>query len=165
MLTGSSRNKHSGFTYLTVLFIIVVMGIMLARAGLGWSQAEQREKELDLLFAGNAYRQAIMMYYERTPGLIKNYPATLEDLLTDTRYNLPQHYLRKLYRDPVMNQQQWNTIMAPEGGIMGVHSFSKEKLIKTAGFDEANISFEGAARYSDWEFVYVPRAVIPRQTQ
>ena len=34
----------------------------------------------------------------------------------------PQHYLRKLYRDPVTNQQQWGIILAPEDGIMGVQS-------------------------------------------
>lgn len=165
MRTGNCQQRQAGLTYLTVLFVIAVAGIMLANTGIAWSQAGQRERELDLLFVGNEYRQAIMLFYERTPGTIKRYPARLEDLLTDSRYNPPQHYLRKLYRDPVINQKQWDIIIAPEGGIMGVQSLSNGKPIKTTGFDEVNISFEGAASYSSWKFTYVPQAVIQPQAQ
>jgi len=165
MRIGNCRQRQAGLTYLTILFVIAVAGIVLANAGVNWSQANQREKELELLFVGNEYRQAIMQYYERTPGTIKRYPANLEDLLTDSRYNPPQHYLRKLYRDPIVNQKQWCIIAAPEGGIMGVQSLSNAKPIKTSGFDEINISFEGAASYSSWKFTYVPQALIPQQAQ
>lgn len=165
MRTGNYRKRQAGVTYLAVLFVIAVAGIMLAKAGVNWSQEGQREKELELLFIGNEYRQAIKQYYERTPGMVKHYPASLEDLLTDTRYNPAQHYLRKLYRDPMTKQKLWGTIMAPEGGIMGVHSLSNLKPIKIGGFDAANLSFEGATSYSGWTFIYVPQTVIQRSAQ
>jgi prepilin-type N-terminal cleavage/methylation domain-containing protein len=59
-------------------------------------------------------------------GAVKRYQAKLEDLLTDSRYNPPQHYLRRLYRDPIMNQKRWGIITALGGGIMGVHSLSEQ---------------------------------------
>lgn len=168
MATGKFKAKllkrQSGFTYLTILFAIAVAGIVLAQTGINWSQANQREKERDLLFIGNQFRQAISVYYERTPGTVKHYPNKLEELLTDKRYNTPQHYLRKIYRDPITNQKQWGLIMAPEGGIMGVHSLSGAKPIKTTGFDYANISFEGLKTYSEWTFSYNPQTLVQQQS-
>lgn len=165
MRTGNYRQRQAGVTYLAVLFVIAVAGIVLAKAAVNWSQTGQREKELELLFIGNEYRQAIKQYYERTPGTLKHYPASFEDLLTDTRYNPAQHYLRKLYRDPMTKQKLWGTIMAPEGGVMGVYSLSNLKPIKISGFDEVNLSFEGATSYLNWSFSYVPLAVIQRNAQ
>lgn len=160
MLTGKLLRRQGGFTYLTVLFAIAVAGVVLARTGIDWSQASQREKEKELLFVGNQYRQAITLYYQRTPGAIKRYPAKLEDLLTDTRYNPPQHYLRNLYRDPVTNQQQWGMITAPEGGIMGVHSLSDATPYKSTNFSYQDQAFESATKYSDWKFFYSPQIFV-----
>jgi hypothetical protein len=47
-------------------------------------------------------------------------------------------------------------VKAPDGGIMGVYSASEDKLLKTAGFGYFNRDFEGAAKYSDWKFLYNP---------
>ncbi len=156
MRIGKLRDRQAGFTYLTLLFAIAVAGIVLANTGIDWGQTAQREKEQELLFIGNQYRQAIALYYQRTPGAVKRYPTSLDDLLTDTRYNPPQHYLRKLYRDPFMNRKQWGSIMAPEGGIMGVYSLSDKTPIKRANFSYADQAFEGAAKYTDWKFIYTP---------
>lgn len=157
MRNGNYPKRQGGFTYLTILFAIAVAGVVLSNTGIDWSQASQREKDRELLFIGNQYRQAIALYYERTPGTVKRYPAKLEDLLTDIRYNPPQHYLRKLYRDPVLNQKQWGIITAPEGGIKGVHSLSDAAPVKSANFGYADLSFEGKSKYSDWQFTYAPK--------
>ncbi len=157
-------NRQAGFTYLAILFAIAVIGVALAVTGINWSKEGQREKERELLYIGNQYRQAIALYYERTPGMVKQYPKKLEDLLTDTRYVTPQHYLRKIYRDPVTNSTEWGITPAPEGGIMGVHSLSEAAPIKTANFDYANQSFEGTGKYADWVFAYRP-PVIAASTQ
>ena len=154
MRTGRLQKRQGGFTYLTILFAIAVAGVVLANTGIDWSQANQREKERELLFVGGQYRQAIALYYERTPGAVKRYPAKLEDLLTDNRYNPPQHYLRKLYRDPILNQERWGIVTVPGGGIMGVHSLSDAVPIKSTNFGYADQGFEGATKYSDWRFVY-----------
>ncbi len=156
-------HRQSGFTYLAILFAIAIAGVVLAKAGLNWSQSAQREKEKELLFVGTEYRKAIMLYYERTPGTVKKYPAKLEDLLQDTRYVTPVRYLRKLYRDPISNQAEWGLDMAPGGGIMGVHSLSTAAPIKTSGFAYADASFEGAGKYADWVFSYAPPIAIAVQ--
>lgn len=157
------KKEQSGFTYLAILFTIAIASVTLGQTGLNWSQENQREKERELLFIGNQFRQAIAVYYERTPGAVKHYPDKLADLLTDKRYNAPQHYLRKLYRDPFTNQKQWGLVVAPEGGIMGVHSLSNLKPIKTSGFDYANVSFEGTHSYSEWIFSYTPQTSVQQR--
>jgi len=51
------------------------------------------------------------------------------------RYSTTQHRLRQLYRDPITNQTKWGVVIAPEGGIMGVHSSSSATPIKRANLD------------------------------
>lgn len=153
--------RQSGFTYLAILVAVAVMGVMLALVGVNWSQAAQRDKEAELLFVGDEYRKAIMLYYEHTPGAVKKYPAKLEDLLLDRRYVTQQRYLRKLYRDPITNKTQWELVMSPEGGIMGVHSQSTAAPIKVSGFPLVDASFENAASYSSWVFSYIPAVLTP----
>lgn len=160
MRIGKRKKRQTGFTYLTILFAIAMAGVILANTGIDWSQSAQREKERELLFIGNQYRQAIALYYERTPGVIKRYPTKLDELLSDTRYNPPQHYLRKLYRDPILNQEQWGIVTAPGGGIMGVHSLSSTFTIKSTNFGYEDRAFEGVTKYSDWQFVYTPQISV-----
>jgi type II secretory pathway pseudopilin PulG len=60
-----SRSK--GFTYLSLLIVVAITAGALAAAGGVYSQAAQREKERELLFVGEQFRQAIALYYWRTP--------------------------------------------------------------------------------------------------
>jgi type II secretory pathway pseudopilin PulG len=150
--------RDSGFTYLTVLIIIALMGVGLALAGEVWHTAAMRDKEAELLFVGNQYRNAISLYYESTPGAVKRYPRTLEELLKDERYPTVRRYLRSLYPDPVTGKPEWGIIKAPDGGVMGVYSLSEEQPFKAANFRPRDKTFEGAAKYSDWKFAYLPQA-------
>jgi len=159
MASGSRRQE--GFTFVAVLIALAVIGAALAATGEVWSQARQREQEKELLFVGNQFRQAIALYYERTPGTAKQYPMTLEDLLRDARYPSMQRYLRKLYADPLSGKPEWGIIKGPDGGIMGVYSLSSREPIKTAGFTGPNNVLEGAVHYSDWRFQYEPTVVAP----
>lgn len=155
--------RQNGFTYLTVLFLIAFMGLGLSIAGEVWHTAVMREREAQLLYAGNQYRRAIARYY--VSGL-NQFPRTLEDLLKDPRKPGTERYLRKLYPDPLTGKSEWGIVKAPDGGIMGVFSQSEDKPIKTAGFALANRDFEGAAKYVDWKFVYNPAALqvpVPQQ--
>jgi len=138
------------------LITIGVLGAGLAAYGELASHAAQREKERELLFAGNQFRQAIGAYYERTPGAVKRFPQKLEDLLEDKRHPMPQRYLRKMYRDPMTGERQWGVIDAPGGGIMGVYSLSEARPIKAAGFAARDSTLADSARYADWTFSYVP---------
>jgi type II secretory pathway pseudopilin PulG len=145
--------RKRGFTYLTVLVVVAFMGLGLAVAGQVWRTALMRDREVELLYAGNQYRRAIERYY--VSGL-SQYPRALDDLLKDPRKPGTERYLRKLYADPMTGKSEWGIVKAPDGGIMGVYSRSEDKPIKTANFPLVNRDFEGAAKYSDWKFVYNP---------
>ncbi|NOU26027.1 MAG: type II secretion system protein [Methylotenera sp.] len=149
-----SKKNIVGFTYLGVLFIITILGITLALAGTLYSFTQQREKERQLLFVGNQFKQAIGLYYQRTPGYIKRYPVRLEYLLQDNRFVSVQRHLRKIYTDPMTKSQDWGLVNAPDGGIMGVYSKSTDFSLKVSGFEFANINLPNKPRYSDWQFIY-----------
>ena len=151
--------KQSGFTYVSLLLIVAAMGAGFAAFGELASSAAKREKELELLFVGDAYRHAIGQYYESSPAGHKVYPKSLEQLLKDERFAFNRRYLRRLYRDPVTGKDL-ATVESPEGGIMGVRSASEAPPAKTANFPAGYETFEGAQRYADWQFVYTPAATV-----
>ena len=148
------RRNQNGFTYLGLLFAVAMAGVALAATGTLWSTQRQREREQELLFVGNQIRQAIDSYYERSPGMVKHYPAKLDDLLKDNRFISVQRHLRQRYMDPLTDSPEWGLVAAPEGGVMGVYSLATGTPIKQAGFTQRNAEFEGKSRYLDWKFVY-----------
>lgn len=145
-----------GFTYLGLLAVVAIMGVLLVTAGEVWHMAQRREKEQELLFIGNQFRQAIDGYYEHTPGQGQRYPARLEDLLKDPRHPSTQRYLRRVYRDPVSGSEKWGLVKGPDGEIYGVHSLSEEEPIKKGNFSLADRNFEGRTKYADWVFMHTP---------
>jgi type II secretory pathway pseudopilin PulG len=144
------RREQRGFTYLTVLFIVAILGGGLALVGQMWETVAKREKEAELLFIGHQYRKAIERYFLSGPQ--RQYPRTLEDLLKDPRRPGAERYLRKLYPDPLTGAAEWGLVKAPDGGILGVHSLSTDKPLKIAGFKLRDAGFERAQTYADWKF-------------
>src|ERR1051325_8468823 len=86
----SAGSRQQGFTLAGALLLIAVTGRGMAACGEMAPPAGQREKEQELLFVGNQFRQAIGAFYEGTPGAAKQFPKKLEDLLQDQRYIFPQ---------------------------------------------------------------------------
>lgn len=148
--------RERGFTYIGVLLLVAIMGAVLAGTAVVWRTMSQRDKERELLFVGHEFRRAIGLYYERSPGGMKQYPKKLEDLLLDRRQTGVARYLRKIYRDPMTGRQEWGLVKGAGGAIMGVYSLSSDAPVKTGNFDEADRDFEGGASYQDWKFVYAP---------
>lgn len=157
MRPGRSR----GYTYLLMLFSVAIVGAVLASGGVVWRQEAQRARERELLLIGEEFRQAIGLYYERTPGGMKRYPEKLEELLGDDRYVSLQRYLRRVYRDPMTAKTEWGFVKGPGNSIIGVYSLAKGKPKKATGFGDINVGFEEALSYSDWKFVYIPPAPQP----
>lgn len=154
MVTRRAR----GFTYLAVLFIVAILMGGLALVGEVWETSARREKEAELLFIGNQYRRAIGLYYDSTPGGVKRYPRTLEDLVKDPRQPATQRHLRKFYPDPVTGKNEWGFVKAPDGGILGVHSLSEQPPVKIGGFRVRDAGLEGAQKYADWKFIHTQPA-------
>ena len=148
-----SSTRCGGFTYLTALFIIAIMGAGLALLGEIWETAALREREAELLYVGNQYRLAIERYVKSGGGL---YPRRLEDLIKDPRSVSPRRHLRQLYADPITGTKEWGIIKAPDGGILGVYSRSEDAPLKAANFKLRDKDLEKAKKYSDWKFFYAP---------
>ena len=153
------RRRERGYTFLALLLTVALLGLGLAGASELWSRTQQRERERELLFAGNQIRAAIAQYYFRTPGAVKRYPRRLEDLLQDDRYPNVTRYLRRIYNDPMTGQPAWGLVEAPGGGIMGVYSPSSVAPLKRGGFTPENKDFEAATRYAEWRLVFNPEAL------
>jgi type II secretory pathway pseudopilin PulG len=165
---GPGARRQLGFTYLGLLALVVLIGILLAAAGEVARTSAQRESETELLFIGHQYRDAIGRYFART----HRYPQTLEELVGVTNGAtgasgagaadpvggaLANRYLRRLYPDPMTGAVDWTLLPAPGGGIMGVASASARPPLKRAGFDDVDAGFDTAETYAGWSFVYDPR--------
>lgn len=155
--------RSAGYTYMTILFLVAIMSAGLGFVGEMWATTAQREREAELLYVGNQYRKAIERYYQNGP---RQFPRELAHLLQDSRKPNTERYLRRLYPDPLTGNPEWGLIKAPDGGIMGVHSLSNETPLKTDNFKLRDKEFMGAAKYSDWKFVFTsvasPTTVLPR---
>lgn len=148
--------SSAGFAYLGLLMVIVMMGAALAGAGTLWSAAQRREREQELLHIGHKFREAIGRYYENTPGVVKQYPPTLEALLRDERFPKPRRYLRRIDVDPISGMSNWGILEAPSGGVMGVYSLGVGTPAKQYGFSQDDQAFEGKKYYEEWIFAYIP---------
>lgn len=142
---------QNGFTLIGLLILVAVLGIALAAVGHVWQTTAQREREQELLFIGNAFRQALKSYEEQTPEGQPTRPANLNALLQDPRFPTPVRHLRKLYRDPITGDPRWGLLKEADG-IRGVFSLSTSQPLKTRGFSDENSSFTGKKRYADWVF-------------
>jgi len=155
-----AMRPQAGFSYVLVMFAVALLAIMAVRLLDIAATNEQRAREADLLYVGNAYREAIGVFYENTPGTVKRYPEQLSDLLQDPRTTTLQRPLRKLYRDPITSDVEWGLVRGGDERITGVYSLSDKAPIKTGGFPAVLAGFARAKQYRDWHFVYVPAATV-----
>lgn len=140
-----------GFTLIAVLAAMMLMALALQAVMAVISQQAQREREAQLLRIGNAMSAAIGLYYRSSPGSVKNWPRSLDDLTNDTRFVDTHRYLREIYPDPITISAEWGIVHSPDGGIAGVFSRSETAPLR-----------DGPGRrvhYSDWKFVFVPEPI------
>lgn len=147
-----SQHCQCGFTYLTAMFLVMLVGLALSGASEIWSAADQRARERELLWVGTQYARALNAYYQQSPGL-RQYPQKLEDLLEDKRFPMPKRHLRQLYPDPIMRSTEWGLILTADGRIAGVHSRSEDVPWKQAEFPLRWEDFKDSQSYAEWRFV------------
>ncbi|WP_460890934.1 hypothetical protein, partial [Ramlibacter alkalitolerans] len=150
-MRAGKRRHQGGFTYLGVLFLLVLLGLGLAGTGETWTIASRRAREKELLWTGNQYARAIRAYYMQSPGT-RQYPSQLEDLLEDRRFPQPRRHLRQLYNDP-MTRDRFDVVMSDTGRIAGVRSHSDDTPMKQDNFPARFRDFRGSTHYSDWLFI------------
>jgi type II secretory pathway pseudopilin PulG len=156
-VNGTRAHRRRGVVLLATLVAMTLLAIGLMAAIDVWSLSRQRERERELMFVGDQYRQAIRRYYLAAPaGGARGYPPSLEVLLGDDRFPIPVRHLRRAYPDPITGKAEWGQLKVGER-ILGVYSLSEAPPIKKAGFPLAYAAFADAEAYKDWVFAYLPR--------
>ncbi len=152
------KRRSQGLVLVALLLAMAFAGVVALLGAEGWATALQREREAELLFAGDQYRMAIRRYFYAAPaGQPRVLPAQLSDLLEDPRYPVPVRHLRRLYPDPVTGSADWG--LAMNGGrIAGVYSQADGAPLKQTGFPPADAAFEKSESYRQWVFLFVPPA-------
>jgi type II secretory pathway pseudopilin PulG len=163
-----TRFDDDGFTMVVLLVVIAIMAVGMSAMLPTWRQQAIREKEEELIFRGNQYARALVLYTRKNNNLL---PANI-DLLYEGRY------LRKKWKDPITNAdfgllaagQPANAQGAPQGpgapaggrggapapqpparggtgqifgSIQGVYSTSSDTSIRV---------YQNQQRYIDWQF-------------
>ena len=152
--------RERGMMLLGLLICLALGSIGLMAMVDNWALERQREREKDLLFAGDQYRQAIRKYYYGAPaGQPRQLPVNMAMLLEDDRYPTPVRYLRRLYPDPITGSDEWGEVRIGDR-LAGVYSKSKAQPVKQDGFAAAYEGFKMKDSYDSWAFVFA----IPTRT-
>ncbi|EHR73470.1 type II secretory pathway, pseudopilin PulG [Burkholderiales bacterium JOSHI_001] len=162
MRTPPWAGRQRGITYLALLLAVALTSGALAAGSAVWSHQQRREREKQLLWAGDQIRRALERYAATGADAAgRRFPARLEDLLEDNRSLVPRRHLRRLYHDPITHGQPWGLVRDERGGIVAVFSTSEAVPIKTSGFARGYTEFEDAQHYRDWRFAAVELAPPP----
>ena len=95
--------KQPGYSILILLFLIAVLGIGLLAAVPVWQTQIQREREMELIFRGQQYVEAVRKFTVKNPG---EFPESFEELLEE-------RCLRKPFPDPMTPDGEWLVILLP----------------------------------------------------
>ncbi|HZQ92998.1 MAG TPA: hypothetical protein VFA60_14490 [Terriglobales bacterium] len=104
------RSRQSGYVLLVIMLMMVIM--MIAAVAIAPAIATQirRDREEEMMHRGTQYARAIKRFYRKTG----RYPARLEELENTNQVR----FLRKRYKDPIANSDQWRIIHLGEARII-----------------------------------------------
>ena len=92
---ASRRSRHGisqdGYAMAALLVAMSVLAVFMTVALPVWNTQAQREKEAELVFRGEQYARAVMLYQRKFANAL---PPSVDVLLND-------RYLRKKYKDPI----------------------------------------------------------------
>ncbi len=103
----SSENGH---LLITLVVAITVSLILLTVATQVWTTVIRRDKEEELIFRGQEYVNGLRNFRKDRGRL----PTDLKELIERGQSN--QRYMRKLYKDPMSADGEWNYLyLSPDG--------------------------------------------------
>uniref|UniRef100_UPI0018FEC581 type II secretion system protein n=1 Tax=Ideonella sp. A 288 TaxID=1962181 RepID=UPI0018FEC581 len=149
------RATQRGVSYLALLLAVAITSGALAAGATVWSQVQRRQREAQLLWAGDQIRRALLAYSAFGAGGAEggdSFPRTLEDLLLDPRSPAKRRFLRKVYDDPITHSTDWGLVRNAQGRIIGVYSRSTAAPLKSGRFPRDYAAFARARSYADWRF-------------
>lgn len=165
-----SLPRDGGFTYFGLLLAIASAAGALAGGAYLLANDLRRDKELELLFAGDEIRRAIEAYHARNGAGVDPYPRTLDALLRDPHQPTVVRHLRRVRQDPMREPGAepppadtggWVLVRDVQGRVVGVHSGSAREPLKRSGFPKPYEGFAQARSYADWKFIATGALVAP----
>lgn len=89
-----SRADQRGYAMVALLVGLSVMSVLMSVALPVWSHATRREREDELIWRGEQYKRAIMLFQRK---FANTFPPTIDVLVE-------QKFLRKKYKDPITGE-------------------------------------------------------------
>jgi len=166
MRSGKALRREGGFTYLGLIILVTVIGLVGAATLKVDALLRRAAAEEELLETGAAFSEALRTYAEATPKGQPQQPPSLQELLKDPRVPGLRRHLRKVFVDPLTGKAEWGIVWANPGerrGVLAVYSLSKAKPLKLANFDKRFSGFENKEHVSDWKFVATGQALMQGQ--
>jgi type II secretory pathway pseudopilin PulG len=166
MRSGKPPPREGGFTYLGLIILVTVIGLVGAATLKVDALLRRAAAEEELLEIGAAFSEALRTYAEATPKGQPPQPPSLQELLKDPRFPGVRRHLRKIFVDPLTGKAEWGIVWANPGekrGVMAVYSLSNAKPLKVANFDQRFSGFENKQHVSDWKFVASGQALMQGQ--
>jgi hypothetical protein len=103
-------SSEAGYILLIVMMMATLLLISLAAALPSIYVEGQRDKEKELIFRGEQYARAIILFHEQ----FKRYPTSVKELLHTNNLS----FLRKAYPDPMTRSGKWRFIHATATGVV-----------------------------------------------
>ncbi len=97
-MTGKRKQSQSGFTLIELIVVVTIIGILAGIAIVQVRYAQRKAQESALRADLYEMRKAIDDFYADK----QRYPSDLNELVP--------HYLRKIPKDPITQQQDWDQI-------------------------------------------------------
>src|SRR5262245_38118626 len=101
-LHSCARRDDAGYAMAALLVGMAIMAVFLSVALPAWRTMIQREKEAELIFRGQQYARAIMLFQRKYAN---TFPPNLDILLSE-------HFLRKKYKDPMTADGEFQLVYA-----------------------------------------------------
>jgi type II secretory pathway pseudopilin PulG len=99
-----------GYALLVVMMMATLLLISLTAALPSVYQEGQREREEELIFRGNEYARAVMLFNRQ----FQRYPTSVKELLETNG----MRFLRREYADPMSKTGRWRFIHAGPNGVI-----------------------------------------------
>ncbi|MBC7455394.1 MAG: type II secretion system protein [Massilia sp.] len=160
----SVRPRQGGFTYLALIILVTVIGLVGAANVKVDALLARAAAEEQLLDIGAAFSAALESYAAATPQGQPAQPPSLQALLKDPRTPGLRRHLRKIFVDPVGGSAEWGVVyLADRVGVLAGYSLSQRQPLKIGNFDARFQGFDNKAHIADWKFAAATLApVLPR---
>jgi type II secretory pathway pseudopilin PulG len=128
-------SSDRGHLLITLVVALAVSMILITVATQVWTTVIRRDKEEELIFRGREYTRALKNFRKDRGRL----PTDLKELTERGQSN--QKYLRKLYKDPMSPDGEWNYLyLSPDGrGIINPNAAPIQQTDTSLGSQESEI--------------------------